>query len=122
MMWKNEYKSPRYRSSDFRIPVKFYEYEENSGPLPGEKKKKVLYECLAKVDGVWLKDLERAKQSGTLSEITVIIRDPIGTYTPSNKHYIEIDDDLYPEHYNIVHVQPDVQERNIINIVARLAT
>lgn len=121
-MWKNEYKAPRYRSSDFRIPVKFYEYEEIPGPVPGEQQKKVLYECLAIVDGVWLKDLERAKQNGTLSEITVIIRDPIGTYTPTNKHYIEIDDELYPESYNIVHVQHDVQERNTINIVARLAT
>lgn len=121
-MWKNNYKSPRYRSSDFRIPVKFYEYDEKQGPMPGEQQEKVLYECLAKVDGVWLKDLERAKQNGTLSEVTVIIRDPIGSYVPTNKHYIEIDDELYPEPYNIVHVQPDVQNRNIINIVARLAT
>lgn len=121
-MWKNEYKPPRYKSSDFRTPVKFYEYEEKEGPIPGEKPKKVLFECLAKVDGVWLKDLERAKQNNTLSEITVIIRDPIGSYVPNNKHYIEIDDPLYPEPYNIRHVQPDVQNRDIINIVGKLVT
>ena len=121
-LWRNEYKSPRHRSSDFRIPVIFYEYEEKKGPMPGQKEKKVLFECQAKVDGVWLKDMERAKQNGTLSEVTISIRDPIGSYVPTNKHFVEIDDPLYPEHYNIKHVQPDVQDRNIINIVGKLAT
>lgn len=121
-MWKNEYNPPRIRSGDLRIPVIFYEYQENDGPMPGEKEKKILFECFAKVDGIWLKDLERAKQNGTLSEITVIIRDPIGSYRPSNKHYIEIDDELYPDPYNINHVQPDVQDRSFINIVGRVAT
>ncbi|WP_244852963.1 phage head-tail adapter protein [Bacillus sp. J14TS2] len=122
MMWKNEYKPPRLKSSDLRIPVTFYEYEEKQGPLPGQKEKKILFECLAKIDGIWLKDMERAKQNGTLSEVTVIIRDPIGSYVPTNKHYIEINDDLYPDHYNIKHVQPDVQDRSFINIIGKLAS
>ncbi len=121
-MWKNEYKPPRLRSGDYRIPVVFYEYEEKQGPIPGQKEKKVLFRCLAKIDSVWLKDMERAKQNGTLSEVTVIIRDPIGSYTPTNKHYVEIKDELYPEHYNIKHVQPDVQDRNVINIVGKVST
>lgn len=121
-MWKNEYKTPRLRSGDLRIPVIFYEYEGKQGPIPGQKEKKVLFACLAKVDSVWLKDIERAKQNGTLSEVTIIIRDPIGSYVPTNKHFVEIEDDLYPEHYNINHVQPDVQDRSFINIVGKLAT
>lgn len=121
-LWRNEYKSPRFRSGDLRVPVTFYEYEEKSGPIPGQKEKKVLFECLAKVDGVWLKDLERAKQNGTLSEVTVIIRDPIGSYVPTNKHYVEINDSLHPEHFNVKHVQPDVKDPNFINIVARVST
>ena len=121
-MWKNEYKPPRHRSSDFRTPVIFYEYEEKSGPTPGQKQKKSLFKCLAKVDGVWLKDLERAKQNGTLSEVTIKIRDPIGSYVPSNKHFVEINDPLYPEPYNIKHVQPDVQDRSVINIVGKLTS
>lgn len=121
-LWKNEYKPPRLKSSDLRIPVTFYEYEEKQGPLPGQKEKKILFECLAKIDGIWLKDMERAKQNGTLSEVTIIIRDPIGSYVPTNKHYIEINDDLYPDHYNIKHVQPDVQDRSFINIIGKLAT
>lgn len=121
-MWKNEYKPPRYRSSDFKIPVIFYEYEEKEGPLPGQKQKKILFKCLAKIDSVWLKEMELAKQNGTLSEVTIIIRDPIGSYVPTNKHFVEIDYSLYPEPYNVKHVQPDVQDRNLINIVGKLAT
>ena len=121
-MWKNEYKAPRLRSGDLRIPVIFYEYEEKQGPIPGQQEKKVLFKCLSKVDGIWLKDMERAKQNGTLSEVTIIIRDPIGSYVPTNKHFVEIDDPLYPEPYNINHAQPDVQDRSFINIVGRLAT
>lgn len=121
-MWKNEYKAPRFKSSDFKTPITFYEYEEKEGPLPGQQKKKILFECLAKVDSVWLKDMERAKQNGTLSEVTIIIRDPIGSYVPANKHFVEIKDELYPDHYNINHVQPDVQDRSFINIVGKLVT
>ncbi len=121
-MWKNEYKPPRHRSSDFRVPVIFYEYKENEGPKPGQQKKKKLFDCLAKIDGIWLKDMERAKQNGTLSEVTISIRDPIGSYVPTNKHFVEIEDYLYPEPYNIKHVQPDVQDRSVINIVGKLAT
>lgn len=119
-MWKSEYKPPRYRSGDFRTPVTFYEYEPVKGPMPSERPKKVLFECLAKIDGVWLKDMEQAKANNTLSEVTIIIRDPIGSYTPSNKHYVEIKDDLYPKPYNVKHVQPDVQNRSFINIIGKL--
>src|SRR5690625_2721421 len=116
MMWKNEYKPPQYRSSDFNTPVTFYEYEEKNGPVPGEKEKRVLFECLARIDGIWLKDLEQAKQNNTLSEVTIIIRNPIGSYTPTNKHYLSIDDGVYQsEHYNIRHVQPDAKDSNFIN-------
>ncbi|MDY0396780.1 phage head-tail adapter protein [Virgibacillus halophilus] len=122
-MWKNEYKSPRYRSSDFDTPVIFYEYEEQSGPLPGQKEKKVLFKCLAKIEGIWLKDLERAKQNGTLSEATIIIRNPIGTYTPTNKHFLSVEVGIYQnDRYNIKHVQPDVKDPDFINIVAAVST
>src|SRR5699024_7050718 len=82
-MWKNEYKPPRLRSGDLRTPVTFYEYTDNNGPEPGEKEKQVLYKCFAKIDEMWLKDMEQAKQNNTESDITIIIRDAIGTYSPT---------------------------------------
>lgn len=122
-MWKNEYKPPRFRSSDFDTPVTFYEYEEKDGPIPGKKQKKILFDCLAKVDGIWLKDLERAKQNGTLSEVTIIIRNPIGSYIPTNKHFLSVDEGVFKnERYNMNYVQPDVKDSNLINIVAKVAT
>ncbi len=122
-MWKNEYKPPRFKSSDFDTPVTFYEYEEKKGPEPGQEEKKVLFECLAKIDGIWLKDLERAKQNGTLSEVTIIIRNPIGSYIPTNKHFLSVDEGIYKnERYNMDHVQPDVKDGSLINIVAKVAT
>lgn len=121
-MWKNEYKSPRVKSGYLRTPVTFYEYVENTGPMPGEKEKKILFQCQAKVDEMWLKDMELAKQNGTVSDVTIIIRDPIGSYIPSNKHYMSIDDPIYKDNrYNIKHVQPDVQDRNFINIVGGIS-
>ena len=120
-MWKNSYQAPRYRSSDFNTPITFYEYEEKEGPVPGEKEKKVLFECLARIDSIWLKDLERAKQNNTLSEVTIIIRNPFQSYTPTNKHYIQVSTGVYQnDKYNIKHVQLDAKDNNFINIVAKV--
>lgn len=121
-MWKNEYKPPRLKSGDLRTPVTFYEYTENAGPMPGQKEKKELFKCMAKVDEIWLKDMELAKQNGTVSDVTIIIRDPIGSYVPTNKHYVSIDDPIYKDNrYNIKHVQPDVQDRRFINIIGGIS-
>lgn len=118
----NEYKSPRVHSGELRTPVTFYKYAPNLGPEPGESEKETLFNAWAKIDEVWMKDLELAKSNGTLSDVTIIIRDPGADYIPSNKHYVSIDDLHYKDlRYNIKHVQPDVQDRNFINIVAGLS-
>lgn len=120
-MRKLEYKSPRVHSGELRTPVTFYEYQANDGPEPGEKEKKVLFKSWAKIDEIWLKDMELAKSEGTESDVTIIIRDPLDDYILTNKHYVSIDDRIYRNNrYNIKHVQPDVQDRNFINIVAGL--
>ena len=86
-----KYKPPRVNTGDLRVPVKFYEYKPNDGPEPGEKVENILYECLAKVDNVWMKDLEQAKTNGTEEDITITIRDPLDDYIPTNKHYVSVD-------------------------------
>ncbi|WP_241198742.1 phage head completion protein [Cytobacillus horneckiae] len=101
--------------------VTFYEFEPNDGPEPGEKKKKVLYRSWAKVDEVWLKDIEVAKSNGTLSDVTITIRDPRKEYRPTNKHYLSIQSDYYLNKvFNVKHVQPDLQNKRFIRIVAEL--
>ncbi|MDM8098663.1 MULTISPECIES: phage head completion protein [Oceanobacillus] len=117
-----KYKPPRVHSGQLRTPITFYEYAPNDGPEPGESQKSVLYECMCKVDRVWLKDLELAKSNGTLSDITITIRDPQGDYRPNNTHYLEIDDVDYKDlPYNIVTAQPNLQDRRFIDIVAKVA-
>ncbi|MEK4302399.1 phage head-tail adapter protein [Oceanobacillus sp. FSL W8-0428] len=118
-----KYKPPRVHSGQLRTPITFYEYTPNDGPEPGEKQKSVLYECMCKVERVWLKDLELAKSNGTLSDLTITIRDPQADYRPSNQNYLEIDDvDYKGLAYNIVTAQPNLQDRRFIDIVAKVAT
>ncbi|WP_336866388.1 phage head-tail adapter protein [Peribacillus frigoritolerans] len=116
-----KYKPPRVNSGDLRTPITFYEYAPNNGPEPGESEKKVLHQAMAKVDHVWLKDMEMAKSNGTLSDITITIRDPQADYIPTNKHFLSIDDAMYRDkRFNIKHVQPDLQNKDFIKIVAGL--
>ena len=116
-----KYKPPHVNTGDLRVPVTFFEYVPNTGPEPGEKPKKVLFECLAKVDNVWMKDLEQAKTNGTIEDITITIRDPLDDYIPTNKHYIEIDARGYRgKHFNVKADFPDPQNNAFIKIVGGL--
>lgn len=118
-----KYKPPRVKTGDLRTPITFYEYAPNPGPEPGESEKNILYEAWAKIDSVWLKDMETAKANGTLSDITITIRDPHASFTPDNKHYISVDADGYRDkRYNVKHVQPDLQNKDFITVVAGLVT
>ncbi|ENH96721.1 hypothetical protein J416_09494 [Gracilibacillus halophilus YIM-C55.5] len=120
-MREYEYKPPRVHSGELRTPVIFYKYVPKEGPYPGEKEKKVLFKAWAKIDEVWLRDVELAKSNGTLSDVTIIIRDPQGDYIPTNKHYVEIDAPEYKgKHYNIKEAQPNMQNKDFINVIAEL--
>src|SRR5699024_4160283 len=115
------YQPPLLQSGELRTPVTFFEYEEHEGPMPGENKKKTLFECFCKIDELWLKDVETAKTNGTLNDITIIIRNPYDSFTPTNKHYLQINH-LYHENndYQIKHVGPDAKDPSFINIVAEV--
>lgn len=116
-----KYKPPRVNTGDLCTPIMFYEYAANEGPEPGESEKNVLYQTWAAIDNVWLKDLEIAKANGTLADITIKIRDPQADYIPNNKHYLSIDaPEYHDKRFNVKHVQPDLQNRKFITIVAGL--
>jgi len=109
--------------SELNKRVTFYEYAPNEEPEPGEDVKRTLYECWAKVDEVWLKDLELAKANGTLSDLTITIRDPRKSYQPNNKHYLSINSTYYTDkHFNIKHVRPDFKNKRFVTIVAEVST
>ena len=115
-------KRKRVRVSDLRTRVTFYEYRpKKDSPYPDEMEYAKLYACWAKVDTVWLKDLETAKQNNTVSDITLTIRDPRSSYLPTNKHFLKIDTIEYKDFvYNITSSQPDLQNRDFVTIVASL--
>lgn len=117
-----EYRKNRVNNGDLRTPVTFYEYgPKKDSPYPDEKEYAVLYQCWSKVDRVWLKDLEQAKSNGTISDITLTIRDPMQEFMPTNKHFIKIETFDYEGFvYNVVSSQPDLQNRDFITIVASL--
>ncbi|WP_035423610.1 phage head completion protein [Bacillus sp. UNC438CL73TsuS30] len=116
-----KYKPPRVNTGHLRTPITFYEYAPNDGPEPGETQKQVLYNAWAKADNVWLKDIEIAKSNGTLSDVTITIRDPQADFIPTNKHYLSIDaPEFNGMQFNIKHVQPDLQNKQFITIVAGL--
>lgn len=121
-MRKFEYRHPRVHSGELRTPVTFYEYRpKKDSPFPDEYEYAELYSCWAKVDRVWLKDLEKAKQNNTVSDVTLTIRDPGIDYIPSNKHFLMIDAPEYKDFvYNITSSQPDLQHRDFVTIVAKL--
>lgn len=120
-MQPNEYRTRRTHAGELRTPVAFYEYRPVPGPYPDEKEYAKLYECWAKIDRVWMKDVELAKSNGTMSDVTLTIRDPMREFIPDNKHFIKIQTFDY-EHlvYNVYSSQPDPQHRDFIRVVAKL--
>src|SRR5699024_8604009 len=108
-----------------KTPVTFYKFVPKEGLLPGEEEKEELFFSWAKVDEMWLRDAELAKQNGTMTDLTITIRDPQSDYIPKDGHYVSVDDLHYKDNrynkdnrYKIKHVQPDVQDRSFINIIA----
>jgi hypothetical protein len=117
-----KYTPPRVRTGELRTWITFYEYVENDGPLPGEKEKSILYECWGKVDQVWSKDIEIAKANGTLSDLTISIRDPRGDYFPTNRHYIQVHTPEYENlRFNAKQAMPDMQNRDFIKVVSEVS-
>ncbi|MFP7480198.1 head-tail adaptor protein [Terribacillus saccharophilus] len=118
-----KYKEPRKHSGELRTQVAFFGAKPNEGPMPGESKDIDLYKCWAAVDQVWLRDLEQAKANGTLSDLTITIRDPGADYRPTDKHYVKVFEPEF-EHlkYNIRTAQPNLKDRRFIDIVAEVST
>ena len=115
------YKPPRLNNGDFRTKVEFYEYVPTEGPEAGEEVKNTLFVAFAKIDEVWMRDLELAKYNGTVSDLTISIRDPFKVYVPTNKHLLKIYAAGYETTvYKIKEVQPALQSRDIVKIIAEV--
>lgn len=118
-----KYIPPDIQSSNLNIPITFYEFVPNSGPEPGEQKKRVLFECFANIYNPSSKDIQMVGSKDVLDSITIKIRDTAGEYLPSTKHGVEIDDLMYAEKtFGIIFVGPDLENHNFIKIIAQVTS
>lgn len=117
------FKKPKVTTKQLNTRVTFYEYAPKKGPLPGETQKRILKECWANVDGVWLRDVERAKENGTVNDVTITIRDYRNEFMPDLKQRVSIDTAFYKDkRYEVVGVKPDEQNKNFILVIAKLVS
>lgn len=118
-----KYVPPRVKNGELRTQVTFFEYEPNDGPEPGEQKKRVHLETWARVDEVWMQDLEQAKKNGTLNDVTIVIRDPLSDYWPTNKDRFKIHSREYEGVvFKIDRAQPDLQNHQFVNVIGSVVS
>lgn len=119
----NQYKPPRVNNGELRTWITFFKFKPKDGPEPGEEEQEILFECWAKVDQIWSKDIELAKSNGTLTDVTLTIRDPQDDYYPNNKDKLRVDAREYNGvTFEIKHTQPDMQNKDFIKVIAEVTS
>lgn len=112
-----QYKPPKTESGDLRTFVTFYDKQSN-GPEPSQSSGEKLFECTAEVYKPSMKDLEIMKANGTGKGVTIVIRDPLMDYVPTNKHKVTIHDRRFQdEEWEVTDVRPDLQNNKFITIL-----
>lgn len=111
------YKPPQTGSGELRTYVTFYD-KQSSGPEPSQISGAKLFECTAEVYKPSMKDLEIMKANGTEKGVTIIIRDPLADYLPTNKHKVTIHDRRFQDvEWEITDIRPDLQNNKFITIL-----
>lgn len=108
---------------NLKTPVRFYEYMPKDNPEPGEVEKRVIFECFANAYNPSSKDMETLSSKGidVAKSITIQIRDTVGDYHPSNKHYFQLDAPYVSgESYQVQSVSVDLENRNYIKIIGTM--
>lgn len=116
-MAQMNYKNRKVQSGSYRTPVIFYEYE-NQGPYPDDIEKNELFKCFAETYSPSMKDREILGVNDSAQGLTIVIRDPLQSYTPHTKHMVQVEDyRLEQSLFNIKDVRLDTPERGCITIV-----
>ena len=120
---KYEYRKPETNSGKLRTPVTFYEFQSEDGPEPGKKEKKSLHSCFCEAYNPSMKDLRIMEHLGTKEAVTIRIRDTMGEYLPTNKHFAALDDYRYKEKIlSVKDVRPDLTDNRFIIILLEVIT
>lgn len=111
------YKNKKVLSGDMRTPVIFYKYV-NEGPYPDDVEDKEVYRCFAETYSPSLKDREILGVNETSQGLTIVIRDPLQSYTPINIHVVKVEDyRLEVNTFNIYEVRLDTPENGFITLI-----
>lgn len=114
------YKKPKTGAGELKIPVSFFGYKPVIGPEPGDEEQKLLYRATCETYNPSMKDMEVLQSTNTKRSLTIIIRDPMQDYQPTNKHIVEVEDYHFMEddeflRWNIINVSQ--KEENFLKII-----
>lgn len=113
-----QYKPPKIGTGELRTPVSFFVYQPAPGFTPDEEVKRKVFDCYAEIYNPSAKDHEILSSVDTEYAVTINIRDSKGQYTPSNKHFVEINDYRYKGiTFSIIDVRYDFANNAFINIL-----
>ena len=92
-----KYKKPETNTSELRTPVEFYN---------------------SKIYSPSLKDIEISTGKSMTAKMTLKIRDPLTSYQPDNKHFVQVNDHrLENKKWQIIDVRPDYDNRDYLIVV-----
>lgn len=115
-MAQMRFKSRKVNSGDLRTPVIFYEFQ-NVGPYPDDVEKAELFKCFAETYSPSMKDREILGVTESTQGLTIVIRDPIQSYTPRPKHVVKVEDyRLETQNFDIYDIRLDTPERGYITL------
>lgn len=105
-------------NGDLRTPVVFYDSKIEDGVDGQDISYKEKFRTFAEVYNPSQKDIEIASGHGVISRFTLKIRDPLTSYIPQNKHYVEIlDNRLSGKKYEIIDIRPDFIQKNFLVVL-----
>lgn len=86
------YKKPKTGAGELKHLVSFFEYKPKNGFETGDEEYKLLFRTMCEYYNPSLKDMEVLGTQNTKRGLTILIRDPLQDYQPTNKHRVELQD------------------------------
>lgn len=114
----NTYQPPKTSNADLRTPVAFFSSKVADGVDGRDVSYEQLYYTLGQVYAPSMKDMEIAIGMTMVAKMTVKIRDPLGSYEPDNRHFVEVlDQRQRGKKWQVVDIRPDYDNRDLLVVV-----
>lgn len=111
------YRNKKIQSGDMRTPVIFYQYK-NEGPYPNDTEEVEVFRCYAETYSPSMKDIEVLGVNESKQGLSIVIRDPLQSYTPNYRHVVKVEDfRLENPLFNVYEVRLDTPERGFITVI-----